>query len=98
MEWSFSLAEWADTYFGLPSFPRWLIPLTAAYCGTRLVRNEAAFLLEMRKCVKRFFEKFAPDGANSFFIWFFRCLSPLIASDNCGSRADKEQSREEFSA
>jgi hypothetical protein len=59
---------------------------------------EAAFLFKTSKCVKGFFEKFAPDDANSFFIWFFRWLSSLIASDNCGSRTDKEQSREEFSA
>jgi len=42
MEWSFSLAESADTYFGLPSFPRWLILLTAAHCGTRLKRENVS--------------------------------------------------------
>ena len=53
---------------------------------------EPPLLLKTRKSVKYYFKKFTADGANSVFIWFFRCLSPLIASVSCGSGRDEEQS------
>ena len=53
---------------------------------------EQPLLFKTRKSVKSYFEKFTATGANSVFIGFFRCLSPLIASVNYGSREDEEQS------